>query len=278
MRAPFLPSLFVVLAVVVSAAVAAPPEDVFQRPRMEAMLDAGDTDMIVQTFRRYPDQTLPFIDSYFEGGLKMIEEGGSLNDANASYRIGVQFAKLADEAFRESIFLEYGASFGSWSPIEQTMFREGQSEYRTGRQAMADPAQALKHFERSAALADQLLDSWGSAMAYGGMARAHLALGDYEAANKAALRSIQLNSRLRLRRSEVAALLACGEARGKLGLPDAGVGHYRKAWELLTDEDPVELRRETLTNLLAALESVGRTEEAEKFREEGAAVLAPAEG
>ena len=122
-------------------------------------------------------------------------------------------------------------------------------------------------------LAEQLLDHWGTAMAYGGIARSQLALGDYDKANAAALKAIQFNARLRLRRSEISALMTCGEARQKLNLPDAGVGHYRKAWELLTEDDPKELRQQALKAFVVALESVGRAEEAAKHREDNAALL-----
>jgi len=52
--------------------------DVLTRERLEPMLAEESPRLIEATFARHPDAVLPFIDSYFEGGLAMIEEGNSL--------------------------------------------------------------------------------------------------------------------------------------------------------------------------------------------------------
>src|SRR5687767_1634436 len=83
------------------AAAPAADDDVMDKTRLQTMLVDGDTGMVAATFRRRPGHTLPFIDGYLEGGLKMIEKGGdsAKGEALASYRTGIKFAKVADEAF-----------------------------------------------------------------------------------------------------------------------------------------------------------------------------------
>ncbi|MCA9290491.1 MAG: hypothetical protein KDA25_05150 [Phycisphaerales bacterium] len=258
-------------------AVASIPEDVYVNERLERMLEAGDEHMIAETFRRYPDMVLPYIDGYFEGGLKMIEDQASgatpeVTPAQAeaaaltSYRTGIRFAEIADRVFNESIFIEYAGAFASWSPTERGLFRQGQAEVQAGRRAMQTPREALAHFETALRLSSQLQDHWGIGMAQDGIARAQMALGEFDAAHRASLEADTTNARLRLRRSEIRALLVCAEARRKLALPDMGVSHLRKAWNLTTTHDDDDFRRTVLQALLAGLDQSGAADEAAALR------------
>src|SRR5688572_1964677 len=95
--------LFTAFAIIIMNGTSAfAANDAMDKSRLETMLAGGDTGMIVQIFKRHPGHTLPFIDSYLEGGLAMIEKGEDATGtgkALESFRIAVKFAKLADEAF-----------------------------------------------------------------------------------------------------------------------------------------------------------------------------------
>lgn len=250
--------------------------------RLERMLADGDTPWIGQVFRRHPDSVLSFIDHYLEGGLKIIEDGGDADRAAESFRTGLKFAKVADEALQEMIFSEYAAAFGSWSRAEQKRFREGQAAYHAGRKASDDPAAALAHFQRSLALAEPLGDLWGTAMAYGGIARSRMALGEYEEAKTAAMKAAELNGRLRLRLAHIRARLVCGTAHAKLGKPAAGRGHLRIAWDQCRESDDKELRAKVLDGYCNALEAAGKGKLAAELRKaeakEAAKVGDPGDG
>jgi tetratricopeptide (TPR) repeat protein len=251
-----------------AAAAICSADDAMSPPRLEKMLTDGDTQWVVQTFRRHPDDVLAFFDRYLEGGLKIIEEGGSEDDGLASFRKGLEFAKLANEAFGEVIFANYAANFGSWSPQERTRFREGQKAVSAARKAKDDPTAALAHYRRALKLAAPLGDSWGEAMAHMGIAKTQLALGNYEECKAASLKAAELNGRLRLRVTHVRARQLCARAHARLGSPAAGRGHLRIAWESLTDDDDIELRRSILDDYCTALEAASNHELAEQLRAE----------
>ncbi len=237
--------------------------------RLEKMLADGDGKWIAQVFRRNPDEVLGFVDHYLEGGLKMIEEGGSADEAAESFRAGLKFAEWANDAFKENIFGEYAAAFGSWSPNEQKQFRRGQAEFRAGRAVKDDFAAALAHYERSLSLAEPLGDQWGAAMAYAKIADCRMQLEDYAGAMAAGMKAAELNGRLRLRAAHVKARLICGQAHAKLGKPSAGRGHLRIAWESLHDADDVTLRVEVLEAYCVALEAAGDSQRAAELRAAG---------
>lgn len=243
-------------------------DDAISRERIERMLADGDTDWIVQVFRRHADTVLPFVDHYLEGGLKMIEEGGDPANTADSFRRGLELAKLADKAFQEVIFTEYAASFGSWNAAEQKRFRQGQAEFRRGRKATDDPNVALAHFEKSLSLAEPLGDHWGSAMAYMGIAQTKMSMGAHEDAKKAGMKAAELNGRLRLRNQHIRARLLCGLVNAELGKPASGRGHLRIAWEQLRDSDDPKLRMKVLDAYCVALIAAGNTKLANQLREQ----------
>ena len=68
--------LFTAFAIIIMNGTSAfAANDAMDKSRLEKMLADSDTGMIVQIFKRHPGHTLPFIDSYLEGGLAMIEKG-----------------------------------------------------------------------------------------------------------------------------------------------------------------------------------------------------------
>jgi len=251
-------------------------DDGMDKARMEKWLADGDDELIVQTFRRHPDDVLGFIDEYMEGGLKMIEEGKTEHEAMASFRIGVKFGKLADKAFGETIFTEYTASFASWSPAERKRFREGQKEYRAGKAAMTEPAKALEHFEKSLKLAEPLGDHWGTAMALAGVADAKLQLkkaaevensDSFSDALWAADRAIKLNEQLRLRQAQIEAALIEGELHLKFGHGVGGDKLDVLQRKLLRASDTPEYRRRILERCAQIFENARMTKYAEEVRE-----------
>ncbi|MDZ4754275.1 MAG: hypothetical protein SGJ11_07235 [Phycisphaerae bacterium] len=172
-----------VLAFVPLFAAAPAADGVMDKTRLQTMLVDGDTSMVAATFRRRPGQTLPFIDGYLEGGLKMIEKGGdgAKPEALNSYRTAIKFAKVADEAFSTTVFSRYATAFASWSPSEQKSFREGQRLFRAGMKAAKDdPKAGLAMLRESLALAAPLGDLWGEAMAHQGIAEVSLKVDDAE--------------------------------------------------------------------------------------------------
>ncbi len=241
-------------------------EDVMARPRLEKMLADGDTDWIVETMRRHPDNVLSFVDSYLEGGLKMIEDGKSESDARDSFRKGLEFAKLADRAFNEMIFSQYAASFGSWSPSEQKQFRQGQAEFGAGRKIKDDPAASLLHYQKSLELSKPLNDSWGMAMAYFSIAKSEFDLGNHDKSREAAMKSSELNGRLRLRISHIRSRLMCGQIYARTNAPASGRGHLRIAWEQIKPTDDPKLRTEVLDAYCISLEAAGNARLAASLR------------
>src|SRR5262249_48170577 len=149
------PAMLLTLFVCLCSAAAVAADDTMDRERMEKMLADGDLGMIVQVFKRHPGRTLPFIDRYFEGGLAMIEKGQNPDDAMQSFRRGIKFAELADQAFGGSAFSDYGNSFASFSPSEQGKFREGQKAFKEGMKE-TDVQKSRERLEHSLALAKSL--------------------------------------------------------------------------------------------------------------------------
>ena len=244
-------------------------DDAVQRTRLMNMLDAGDTGMIVQVFRRHPGQTLPFIDSFLESGLAMIEQGKDPAEALNSFRTGIRFAALADEAFGGTTFADYANSFASWSPTEQKSFREGQREYKAGVKA-EDPKEALVHLRQSLALARPLGDAWGQAMAQQAMAEKLLALGDHEAAVAAASAAAELNSGLKLQSDAAESWLLAASASREPGVQRGVMGRLRQAWDIVNHDPTIDpkLRARVLDAYVASLEAAGMKEQAEELRRE----------
>jgi hypothetical protein len=270
--------------------------DAVSKERLQAMLTAGDDGMIVATFKRHPNATLPFIDSYLEGGLALIEKGAAKEgeqptaDAVQSYRMGIRFAKLADQAFGGTDFTDYANAFASWSPSEQKAFREGQKLFREGmKMAKDDPAKATQTLERSLGLADGLDDTWGQAMAQGALATLYLAqaeakggLGGGDAAevlltkaDQASRAAVTLNRKVRLDEDRVNALLTTAKViKAMGGKPDARSTPLQEAWSLVRSDAAMsaELRKAVGEALMATFEELKRPDAVEEIRRE----LAPA--
>lgn len=252
---------------------ARPRDDAFDKARMEAVLARGDDATLREAFRREPGHTLPFVDQYLEGALKMTEKDGPTAASRAleSYRTGMRFAKLADETFAETIFSEYARSFAGWSSADQKKFREGQRLFKAGMAAGKEkPAEGLKVLRESLQRAEELGDWWGQAMAHGGIAETALAAGGdehLELALEAAGRAVQLNTRLRLLEDVVAAHLVRASVLERRE-PQSALGPLREAWTIARSDRsiPPELRATAKGRLLRALDGAGMREEAEKVR------------
>ena len=245
-------------------------DDAVTGPRLEQMLEDGEDVLIVQTFQRHPTQVLSFIDGYLEGGLKMIEEGEDGETAQDSLRTGVLFGELASVAFGDDVFLEYAASFASWSPKEQQNFRLGQREYREGRELEEkDAAGALAKFRSSYKLANALHDTWGRAMAAGGLARAHRALGENRAAQAWARHGAELYRRVRLEDNEIALLVLSIDLLDVEEPRRREIDDVARAWTLLKERPRDETNRQkVLETYRAFLRQAGRTDEAESLDQE----------
>lgn len=256
--------------------------DAMAKTRLQTMLLAGDEGMVVATFKRYPGQTLPFIDSYLEGGLALIEKaeagkqaGDAHPDAQQSFRMGIRFAKLADTAFGGTDFSDYANAFASWSPSEQKSFREGQRLFKEGMKLAKDePAKAIDTLGRSLRLAESLNDTWGQIMAQGALAELFLAAGGEEQAAKAeqsARAAVTLSRKVRLDEDRVSALRVHAKAIGALGgKAEARATPLQEAWTLLRRDASMspELRAAVANDLIAAFEELKRPDAADEVRKE----------
>ncbi len=249
---------------------AADVKDAVEKTRLEKMLADGDTGMIVQVFKRHPGRTLPFIDRYLESGLAMIEKGEEPAKALASFRTGIRFAALADEAFGGTTFSDYANSFASWSPTEQKNFRAGQREFRAGTEE-ADAGEALKHFRRSLALAAPLGDTWGQAMAWQGIAEKLLELDHREDALKAAMTAAGLNMSVRLQSDAAESFRLAAKASDTLNAHRRdGISLLAQAWSIVEKDASIdaEQREQILKDYIAALKEAGATEQIERLERE----------
>jgi len=228
-------ALLGLLHVSVAGSPGPPADDAVTRDRMEAMLEAGEEPMIIATFRRHPAKVLVFLDGYLEGGLNMIEQDERAPEARQSLRRGVAFAKLAQQAFNDDIFLRYAAAFASWSPTEQKRFREGQRLYREAREYENNGqyAQAMEAYRTSQHLAESLNDYWGMAMTLAGRTRAAKAIDQNDRAIEFGREALTLYRRLRLESSEIELLLLVGQLEVARNPRGSGLGNLRRAWDLV---------------------------------------------
>ena len=269
--------------------------DAVARERLQEMLSAGDDGLIVATFKRHPNATLPFIDSYLEGGLAMMEKGSAnpteaARNALQSFRMGVRFAKLADQAFGATDFSDYATAFASWSPSEQKAFREGQKLFREGMKlAKSDAAKAIEALERSLRLAEGLHDTWGQAMAQGALADLYLAqcegkTGDeaetfLSKADQSSRAAVTLNRRVRLDEDRVSALLTMAKVVKALGgKVEAQATPLQEAWSLIRRNEAMspDLRKAVADALMAAFGELKRPDAVDEVRRDLAGATQPA--
>lgn len=234
-----------------------------ERERLVKLLDASDSKEIVATFRAHPGATLPFIDSFLEGGLAMIEKQGDAGrePAAKSFATGVRFATLADEAFPGAKFHAYANAFANWKPEEQKSFREGQKLYRAGMKgAKKDAAQALADLQSSLALATKLGDLWGMAMAHDGCARVAVLVGGdaQKSAREHARKAADLNRDVRLVDDWASSLQSLAAIlRAEKEKPADVLATLREAWSgpLALPEVDAGLGRAIGEELVKALEA-----------------------
>lgn len=247
------------------------PKDVFDKQRLE-MLGRDDKGQVIAIFRRYPGRALPFIDGYLEGGLAILEKDPLRDqDALRSFRTGIAFAQLADEAFGGTTFSRYANAFASWSPSEQKSFREGQRLFREGMKGLKEnPEGAIEPLERSLSLAEQLGDTWGQAMAHGALAKAYRKRGGDGATSRAgdaARAAADLNEALRLSDDQIEALLVVSELEAR---PLRVTETLGKAWAVASSDPSVgaELRTTVAERLATELERLGDPSQAARLRDE----------
>jgi len=179
------------------------------RDHLEKCLEKKDEAAIIKAFKAHEEEVLPFFDEYLENGLAALEKGQPKTETEALHAKGVAFAKLADAAFGGDVFARYARSFAGWTPQQQKEFREGQVEYRKGRDALAaDPAKALSHFEKSIKLCEPLGDTWGHAMCLSKVAAAQHTLNRHAEAIEAATKAASLNGSIHLLGAQAGDLIA----------------------------------------------------------------------
>jgi len=195
--------LTLLLAVVFSATTSA--QNVKATFEQLATKQAGNE--IVELWKKAPFETLPTIDSYLEGSLK-ITEASDTPDQNAitsMHAKAMTGARAADKAFGSIIFSEYASSFTGWN-------REQQKQFRLGQQAYGNAGAAIKAKRFDAALAagqdcvakaQPLGDWWGTAMGYSAIGAAQKGLGDSEQALTAFTTSRAIYHDLRLGGAEL---------------------------------------------------------------------------
>ena len=173
----------------------------------EKLIATNSTSEMIELWKGRPFETLPTIDSYLEGSLKLVETSNA-PDQNAIHEMhakAMQGATAADKAFGSVIFSEYASSFIGWN-------REQQKQFRLGQKAHADARTLLqaKQFEEALtagqdclAKAQPLGDWWGTAMGYAVIGAAHKGLGASEKALTAYTLSRSIYHDLRLGRAEL---------------------------------------------------------------------------
>jgi tetratricopeptide (TPR) repeat protein len=168
----------------------------------ETLEAQGDRPALVAFWQKHPGRALGIIDSYLEGGLKILEgEAPDKAKVQAMFARAVRGAASVDEAFGTSIFTDYATSFVGWTPAQQKRFRAGQKAFGAYRQAMrnADGAEkALGEASRCLDLARPLGDWWGMAMGHTGRGMALEKLGRYEEALAAQQEARQIYHSFRL--------------------------------------------------------------------------------
>jgi tetratricopeptide (TPR) repeat protein len=206
----------------------------------------------------------------------MIEKGENPDNALMSFRKGIKFAALADEAFEGTTFSNYANSFASLSPSEQKNFRESQKAFKQGMKE-TDPKMAKQRLEQSLALARSLGDTWGQAMAWSGLAETAQKAGDNEEALRAAMQAVELNRSLQLRDDCVQMLLMAAVVAPKISVPEAKVkgragqaslGYLSQAFNVVQFDLDIDeaLRTSVLDQYVAALEAAGLKDRAETAR------------
>jgi len=222
-----LPAVVAVLCVSsISAALSA--EGPLDRTEIEKLLAEGKAGEIKEAFIRNSDHVFDYVDQYLEGGLAAIEERGDREEADYSFDLGRKFAKLADEAFDETIFSDYAGRFTWWDEAEQRRFREGQEHYRQAKQHRAKGVvdRMLDEHRRSYELAKPLGDRWGVGMNAMGIGLAHTESEQFADALDPLNEAIDILQRLQLRQHVIYAKCVLGQAL-------LGLRRYDEAYALM---------------------------------------------
>ena len=166
---------------------------------------------IIELWKKSPFETLPTIDSYLEGSLKLVETSATpdQNAINSMHATALTGARAADEAFGSIIFSEYASSFIGWNRDQQKQFRLGQKAHSDARTALQGKQfkAALTAGQDCLAKAQPLGDWWGTAMGYAAIGAAHKGLGSAEKSLTAFTSSRAIYHDLRLGRAELSCTL-----------------------------------------------------------------------
>lgn len=155
------------------------------KERFEALDAKGDRAGIVALWKENPSRILSIIDSYLEGGLKILEgDAPDRKKVDAMYARAIRGALAADEATGRSIFSDYASSFAGWNAEQQKQFRAGQKAFGAHRTALREGkvAEALRLARECEKHARPLGDWWGTAMGLSGIGNCLERMGQPEQA------------------------------------------------------------------------------------------------
>ena len=214
---PHFASLTLLLIVSVSGTVSAQNT----KATFESLVAKQSVDEIVELWKKSPFKTLPTIDSYLEGSLKLMETSDTPDQkAIATMQAkALQGATAADKAFGSVVFSEYASSFIGWNSEQQKQFRLGQKAYANASAAIEEKSfkTALTAGQDCVAKAQPLGDWWGTAMGYSAIGAAQKGLGDSEQALTAFTSSRAIYHDLRLGQAELNCTLEMAELLKKAG-------------------------------------------------------------
>ena len=183
----------------------APAQDI--QASFEELAEKNAGNEIVELWKKSPFETLPTIDSYLEGSLKLVESSETPDQKaiDGMHAKALAGARAADEAFGSVIFSEYASSFIGWNREQQKQFRLGQKAYGDARTSLQSGSfdDALSAGKDCLAKAQPLGDWWGTAMGYSAIGAAQKGLGDTEKALTAYTSSRAIYHDLRLGGSEL---------------------------------------------------------------------------
>ncbi len=223
-----------------------------------ALADAQDAEGLANLWEKNVGLVLQTIDADLEGSLTLWEndpENPPTEKIAALHSRALFGARVASQALKQPIFLDYTSSFVGWNDSQKHAFRNGQQLY--GR-AMAELKKeeydlAYEAGKETVERASALGDWWGTAMGYGAQAAAAQQMGQFEDSLLAYGMARQINNALGLQSSEYRNL------QGMLTVSIAAEFNYRALACAGDLADMAEALGDTKT-LKGALESKAKLE------------------
>jgi hypothetical protein len=205
-RRAALGALALLCASALPTALASPAQNPVQqvRQRFEELDALGDAAALREHWRAHEGLVLYAIDSYLEGGLKLLERSGASEadeQVRASYERALRGARAADEALGRTIFSDYASAFTGWNAEQRASFRAGQRAFgeANGLSKQGKHAEARARAQECIDRARPLGDWWGTAMGLSGVGAASEALGEHEQALDAWQQARLINEALGLK-------------------------------------------------------------------------------